>query len=321
MIFNWHLIGHNKQTEYLQKQIISGKINHAYLFHGIANLGKKQAANDFISSVICLDDSSKPCGKCRNCKILKKKIYTDIIQIDPLKNNISIQQIRELRKSFSIKTWNKNWQIAVINEAQTITLQAANALLKILEEPASRKIIILIADDISNLPKTIISRCQLIKFNTVPKKTILNFLQSKEIDSEKQNLIAELSSGCPEIAKKFINDKKISDFAQINQKIVDLYCEKNISTKLEKFESFFKSDSQIKQFIENSIFIWRDVYLLKNSLEDLLINKSLMNKLNILARKFSYQKIDFLINNFYQLKNNSFRMNTKLFISNIIINL
>jgi len=321
MIFNWNLIGHNKQVEYLQKQIISGKINHAYLFYGIANLGKKQAANDFISSIICLDNNNKPCGKCRHCKILKKRIYTDIIKIDPLKNNISIQQIRELRKSFSIKTWNKNWQITIINQAQTITIQAANALLKILEEPAAHKIIILIADDISNLPRTIISRCQLIKFNAVPKKIILNFLKDEIADTEKQNLIAELSSGCPEIAKKYINDKKINDFNQINQKVVDLYCEKRISTKLEKLDSLFKSDSQIKQFIENSIFIWRDVYLVKNNLEDLLINKSLMNKLNILAGKFSYQKIDFLINNFHQLKNNPFHMNTKLFISNIIINL
>jgi len=321
MKFNWDIVGHQKQQAYLQKQIISGKIGHAYLFVGPSNLGISEVGYYFSQTLLC-EGENKPCGRCRNCRQIKKGVYADIIYVAPLqKKNIIISQIRELRKKFSVRSWNSNWQIAIIERAETMTLEAANALLKTLEEPANQQIIILLATDTKFLPKTIISRCQIIKFLPILKTEMNEYLSSKLEDQEQISLIMQLANGYPEIAMNYVkNPKKIITYQKMVEKYLKMFSFKKIVDRIAALENFVSNNELLFAFLEISLVVWRDILLQKNNKPHLKINKSWLQEIEKLAEKYSSKQILTIIEKFNKIKNNRTNLNLKLSMEDLIIN-
>lgn len=201
---------HLTQYAYLQKQIISGTISHAYLFVGPQNTGKLATAEKFAADLFC------ECGKCEICRQIRKKIFPEILFVAPAKEQILIEQVREIRRFLTKQTIGGSWRVVIVSKAHLLTKQAANALLKTLEEPGKKQVIMLTADRLNNLPETVVSRCQIIKFLPMAfslDKNNKDFRQWTDFfeSSEKTNKIAVL--------EKFLNKKNQS---QMN-KIVDLW--------------------------------------------------------------------------------------------------
>jgi len=164
--------------DYLKNSIKKDKISHAYLFSGSE---KNKAAFWFAKALQC-KNNPKPCNKCRSCKDIEKNQHPDVIRISlpKDKNEILIDQIRKLRKHLNLTPYNSPYKIAIILAAHKMNKEAANALLKTLEEPKGNTILILTTSIPSMLLKTIISRCQEIKF----KAPCLNKLSNNLINQE-----------------------------------------------------------------------------------------------------------------------------------------
>ena len=148
---DWQIVGHKRQLEFLAKSLATGKIAHGYLFAGPSGVGKKTIATKFAFSLL----GSEP-----------GKFSADFLELDGAQG-IKIEQIRELTYKLSLKPYSAKYKVALIDAAEEMTLEAANALLKVLEEPKSHTIIILITSNPSRLPKTIVSRTQKITFGLV----------------------------------------------------------------------------------------------------------------------------------------------------------
>ncbi len=192
------MVGHSKITSFLQSSIESDRLVDVYLFTGQAKLGKNLVANLFLSSLVC-QGIEIPCLKCFNCKALPSGACPDFLQIrkDDDKKQIGIEQVRELISRLSRKPVFSRYQLAVIHEADKLTTEACNALLKTLEEPKAAAKIILLSDTDMLLP-TVKSRCQVLKFLPVSKKEMVNFLAGHpKLDASREEMeqICELAAG------------------------------------------------------------------------------------------------------------------------------
>ena len=188
-------------TAFLQK----GTTPHALLFTGIEGVGKRMTALTFAMACNCMnakqgtqhqDTASNPCLRCRSCRKIKSGNHPDIIFIKPSGPFIRINQIRSLCQTLGMKPYEARQRVVIISEAQAMNPEAGNALLKVLEEPPQRTLLILTALQTSDLLPTVVSRCQLIRFNPISRKNIAGFLvEKKGLKPGDAMILATLANG------------------------------------------------------------------------------------------------------------------------------
>ncbi len=188
------IIGHQKQRERLRLLFEEEKIPHALLFAGPRNIGKRTVALDFLKAVNCLQEGGG-CSSCRSCYEITEGIHPDIIQITPEKKEIQLHQIEEVIERVSFKGLKARFKGVIIDNAHLMNLQAQNSLLKVLEEPPAKTLIILVSEYPRMLLPTITSRTFHLGFSFVPEKEIAKKIQDEEAVS--------ISSGRPGEAVRY----------------------------------------------------------------------------------------------------------------------
>ncbi len=197
------LIGHQKQFNFLKKAAAAKMLSHAYLFSGQEKLGKKTLALQWISDFL---------GKNFN------QNHPDLIFIKPQAKEIQVFQIKELIWKFSLKPSLSPVKIAIIDDAHLMNQEAQTCLLKTLEEPKGNTLLILISNNVQNLFPTIISRVQVIRFNSVKKEEIEKSLLARGLSEKKADEISEISLGRPGIALDLVlAEDKLKKFGFIEE--------------------------------------------------------------------------------------------------------
>ncbi len=189
---SWQNIkGHKFQKEYLQKAVSSGKIAHAYLLVGKEGIGKKLCALELAKLLNCSSsDQNGSCDKCRSCTLIERGTHPDFLKIAPEGETLKIDQIREFNKWIHYKPLEGKYRVGVIEDIAFMTEEAANCILKTLEEPPPKSVIILTSPGIRDLPHTLVSRCTILHFAPLPAKTIESFLIEKRNIPPKKALFA-----------------------------------------------------------------------------------------------------------------------------------
>ena len=174
------IIGHDDVVNHLQNAIQMGKVSHAYIFNGEVGAGKKMLASAFAMALQCEKHGTDPCMECDSCKRALSKNHPDIITITHEKpNSIGIEDIRiQLIDDVSIKPYTGPYKIYILNEAEKLTLQAQNALLKTIEEPPAYAVILLLTTNAESFLPTILSRCVTLNLKAVPDEKIKKFLMA-----------------------------------------------------------------------------------------------------------------------------------------------
>jgi len=249
--------GHDKVVEYLKKTINTGEVSHAYLFLGPPGVGKMQTALAFAHMVISLSDNDAQ-------KYANQMIHPDlkILQKPDDKTKITREQIiNDIEQWLSIKPYRARHRVVIVRDAHLMTMEAANALLKTLEEPPHYTIIILIADNNSVL-ETITSRCNVINFASLTAKQIEQFLLKRGDDEKKAYSISLLAQGSIANAIKLGEQENVDELwnqaADIIQEIFTGDVEKVITAA----ESFGDNSELLISTIET---ILRDILIYKES--------------------------------------------------------
>ena len=317
------ILGQDKPKKILRQTLERGKIPHAYLFTGIPGIGKISMARVLTMALNChkLNDG-EVCGQCKPCRQIKNGTFTEFIIVRPRKSDvsifegdpkkgkrptliISIDHIRELERVLAFAPLDK-YRVCVVDQAEKMTLEAANAFLKTLEEPPPGNILILKTEDPNYLLPTILSRCQRIAFQPLHVQDSIDWLiENKELDKDKAMLLAKLSAGSLGRAVKmldgdFLNKREewllmiIKFFGQskidaINE--MDLKC-----VKEDKYKSLDLSETG-EVGIMDMVGVWeqwyRDLLLMRlGNQENLLINVDYSRKLKSIAGRL---KVDNLI--------------------------
>lgn len=215
-------IGQAPAIRFLHRVLTTGRIAHAYLFAGPTGVGKRAIAVAFAQALNCergarrevrnpptpplqkggtggflvrdagFDDG---CGTCRSCRNIANNLHPDVQMIEPDGATVKIEQIRTLEADAALAPYEAKWKVFILNRAEKMTEQAANALLKTLEEPAGGTVFILLTSTVSALLPTIVSRCQVVTFSPLPDDRIEALLIEKGMEPSRARLIASLSRG------------------------------------------------------------------------------------------------------------------------------
>lgn len=203
------LIDQESPVQNLTAAIRRKTIPHAFLFTGNEGVGKRTAAITFVMACNCVQNRNiqsssetsleKPtgsCGTCRSCLKIQSGNHPDVIFIKPLGATIKISQIRDLCDKLAVKPYEEGYRAVIISDAGKMNKEAGNALLKILEEPPGRTVIILTALQTSDLLPTVVSRCRQIRFSPISTENIRSFLTTTHgVDEDRASVIACMAGG------------------------------------------------------------------------------------------------------------------------------
>lgn len=190
------ICGHEKQIGILQKAIVNNRVPHAYLFYGMKGIGKRRTALVFAKALNCMAGKGDACGRCAPCRKADHGNHPDLILIEPSGQFIRIQEIRALQEQMTYRPFEGGKRIFIVADADKMNPTAANALLKVLEEPTPSNILILVTSRPYQLPMTILSRCQPLRFNPLTRDTLALYLETRQaLPPEKARMLAASSGG------------------------------------------------------------------------------------------------------------------------------
>jgi DNA polymerase-3 subunit delta' len=266
-------------------------MHHAFLFTGIDGVGRFHAAMHFAMMCNCethLEESHnhKPCGECKTCRRVISNQHPDMIHIQPDGVSIKIDQIRSLRKKLTYKPVIAKTRFVFLVKANAMTIESSNALLKILEEPPSNTIFILIVENQKDVLQTISSRCQQIRFNPGTEKSVFDDLAKTEaLEPEMAWIIAKLSMGSFIRANQFQKKKWINKRTFILNHLNQLD-QLSIGMRLCFAEQLSKNKDDIPDILEMILTWFRDVLVYRFSPER-IINIDYKNQIYAHAIKYS----------------------------------
>lgn len=283
----------DKNWNYLSQAYEKGKLNHAYLFCGLEDTGKFDMAIDFA----CLVNGLWPTIKETGIELAdqKKRMmfggHPDIIIVQPLLEekkdkrtlkDISTEQIKTAMEKLTYFSYEAKYKILLIDNAQKLTITAANSLLKLIEEPTSDTIIILTTTSDEAVLPTIRSRCQRIYFGLQPLEKIVEYLQQLHLEESREKIqqMAELAQGRVKLAEKLLTDSQL--FEQRRQLIEDFRqaLKADLIHDFELAEAITKDKFELAMKLEQWVVYFRDFLLRQIAQQsDIRVQKKILSML------------------------------------------
>ncbi len=287
-----NIIGHKNITGFLEKSLKNKEISHAYLFYGPVHLGKKTVAKRFVENILGQSISNHP----DVYEVRRERKEKE----EKLTKNISVDQVRDLERKLSLTSFLNSYKIGIIEEAETLSTEAANSLLKTLEEPTPKTVIILISASISALPATIVSRCQTLKFLPVAKERIYDQLLNLGASRDEARDLAGISWGKPGLALDFWETKKeegkvlaVMEYEERVRSILDMMRAKTLHEKMKIFDDVLGKDSGKEDLfgsIDQILSLWtsvlRDAAILGAGCPELAVNAKFSEEIKKVSQRF-----------------------------------
>ena len=307
------IMGQEKALGILKNYIDNSSLEGGYLFSGPAGIGKKMSALALAKKLNCPESLNDSCGHCSSCLKINNNQHPDVHIISSEEPLLKIDAIRQLQKEINLKAYEGAYKVFIIDNAHTLTSEAANSLLKILEEPPKKSLIILISDKPNLLFKTVISRCKIIKFSPL-KREILEELLRKDykLDHSFAHFLAYFSDGSLGRALKLKDEDIIGKRNQLIDRFV-------LATNPSAQGLSLKSRADVRDYL-NLLSTWfRDIYLLKAGLpEREVINSDRSRDLSQGALNFSFSELDAILGSITQAVSYlEMNVNTRLLMHNL----
>lgn len=300
------VVGHKNIIQYIKNAVEQNKLSHAYILNGQRGSGKKLLARLFAMTLQCESGTSEPCGTCRSCMQTKNGNQPDIITVTHEKPaSISVDEIREqLNGDITIKPYSSPYKIYIIPEADLMTVQAQNALLKTLEEPPEYAVIFLLTENADGLLATIRSRCVMLKLRNIKDKLVKKYLMEQmQIPDYQAELCAAFAQGnigrAVMLAKsEYFNEIK-DDAIQLMKYIDQMELHEIVSA----IKQINKYKLEVTDYLDILTIWYRDVLLYKatQDVEGLVFGDQL-NFIKEKAAKSSYEGIETILTSIEKAK-------------------
>ncbi|MBU0484866.1 MAG: DNA polymerase III subunit delta' [Proteobacteria bacterium] len=289
------LIGQDKAKKLLKNAVTNHKISHAYLFKGPTGVGKKSLAKIFAAYINCSSPIAKtgPCNNCPSCRKFQTDNHPDFIIIEPDGVSIKISQVRELKHSLNFPPYEAAYRVVLLPDIQAMRREAANSLLKTLEEPPPNTILILCADEASNILPTINSRCQIIPFFPLPYEQVAQLLAQDGISPVEADTLAAISEGSIGRARLLASNELLSLRREIIENLLQTNLNNPESTEIvialaEKSGKLKEDLSELLDLLK----IWlRDLVVTVNARPDKTLSRDLASALQFAKNRWTLPEI------------------------------
>lgn len=280
------VVGHGPAVRRLARQWAEGRITHAYLFTGPPQVGRRTLAWAWGMALLCAAPEP-PCGACRSCRRMQEGHHPDALLIAPEGSSLKIDQVREVQRALARTPVEGPYRVVVFDGAEQMTTEAANALLKTLEEPPSYAVLMLIAPSPEALPPTVVSRCQVFALDPLPVAEIRAALQARwGVPPEMADPLARLSGGRIGWAVQAAQDPEILEqYAERLRQIQGLIPQ----GRVERFAfaaDLAGADPELRAaFLETAMAWWRDVLYLASGVDLPLTHREQRETLQAVAER------------------------------------
>jgi DNA polymerase-3 subunit delta' len=195
------LLGQDKARRMIHRSLVAGRLPHAYMFRGPDGVGKSLFARALAAAVNCrATDRVEACGACSSCRKFNSMNHPDYLVIQPEKGTIKIDRIRKLTRDLDYAPFESAMRVTVLEDVHAMRREAANSLLKTLEEPPPGNLLILTADSSREVLSTLTSRCQVVPFSSLSASDTTQILVHLGMGREEAQLFARLSEGSPGVS-------------------------------------------------------------------------------------------------------------------------
>jgi DNA polymerase-3 subunit delta' len=280
----WEIIGHDWAVELLRQGLAAGRVAHAYLFCGPPKIGKTQLARALAQTLNCLQPDP-PCGQCPSCRKSARNVHPDVRVIvgEGAGESIKIDQVRALQHEAVLAPYEGRYRVFILRRMDRATLEAANSLLKTLEEPPSHVVLVMTVVDAEALPATVVSRCQRMDLRLVPGQVVQAALRERGLSSTQAELLARLSGGRLGWAIEASSDGAI---LHLRQQDMDQMLDLLAADRVERIEFALDAGREpavAQRLIASWIGWWRDMLLLLNRGQEHIVNIDRLDELKALS--------------------------------------
>ncbi len=285
------ILGHEAVKQHFQKAIEAHKISHAYILAGEAGMGRKSLANAFAMTLLCEKGKSEPCMECHACRQVLSGNHPDLIHVTHEKSTIGVDDIREqINDTIMIRPYSSYYKIYIVDEAEKMTVQAQNALLKTIEEPPGYAVIILLTTNPEAFLPTILSRCIQLKLRPLRDSVVQEYLAgSLQVPEKEARLYAAFARGN---LGKAIRLAGSSEFRHLYDEMV--YMLKSVKTMelselLDRIKRWKDEELDIGECLDFMQVWYRDALMFKVTKDpDLLIFRDEFIALDKLSKTTGY---------------------------------
>lgn len=296
------ILGHDRIIEVLRRSLRNRKTAHSYLFEGVQGCGRKKTALTLIQALFCQVLPDDACGVCPSCRKVDGGNHPDIHLISPLpdKRDISIEQLREIQHELSLRPYEAPRKACIIDPAERMSVNAANSLLKTLEEPPGDALIILLTENAGMLLPTVRSRCQLFRFASLSPEHVRTLLERDGMTPEAAALVAPMSGGSLKRALELDNEsltaRREAVLSRVNQLDIN-----RIATVFDAAEELSGNRDATVEMLDMLISFYRDAVHLGAGNED-IVNRSARPAIESIATRRSLPQNLGLLENIYETR-------------------
>ncbi len=296
--YMWRTLGQDHLIARLQPALELGRESHAYLLIGPPHVGKLTLAREVAQAVNCLRGPCEPCGECVQCQRIAAGLHADVRLVDiefsrtvegrNTVTTITIDAIRELERTVNLNPFEGSRLVIIIDGAGAMSPEAANALLKTLEEPPPGVLFLLLTDDEDALLPTIRSRCQALQLLPMSRRQMIEFLtQQRDVSEEEADRLYRLSRGCLGWALGALDDPQLLEQRQADLErmweTVSAGLDARFSYANEVASLFGSNRPAARELLALWLRWWRDLLLVKEGAEEYLHNADLSDELRVHA--------------------------------------
>jgi len=291
-----NIIGQDKAKELLRRSASQSRLSHAYLFRGPSGVGKKTTAHAFAGLINCHSPKNfdEPCGVCPSCKKFRSGNHPDFMKVEADGAAIKIDQIRKLKHALTFPPFEAEHRVVLLADVHTMRREAANSLLKTLEEPPSNTILILTGDEASEILPTIVSRCQVVPFHVLPYDKISEALMAEnELTPDHAFTLAAVAEGSLGRARLLLK----RDLLRVRQEIIAQLLQfshdqaESVEVVLALAENAAKLKEDLEELLE-LLRLWvKDLILQLSGISEKTINYDLAQHLQDAANRWSLQQL------------------------------
>lgn len=300
------VVGHKDILKYISSAVENNRVSHAYILNGERGSGKKMLANLFAMTLLCETGDNEPCGKCHSCKQAESGNHPDIIRVTHEKpNSISVDDIRtQVNNTVDIKPYQGPYKVYIIPQADMMTPQAQNAILKTIEEPPSYAVFLLLTENAETLLPTINSRCVMLKLRNIKDTLIKKYLmENLEIPDYKADMCTAFAQGNMGRAIMLANSDHFNEIREEAVQLLKHISEMELNEIVASVKNISVYKLEITDYLDIIMIWYRDVLLYKATKEiDKVVFKDQLQSIKEQARKSSYEGIELILESLEKAK-------------------
>ena len=300
------VVGHKDIINYIRNAVREDKVSHAYILNGERGAGKKMLADLFAATLLCEKGGPDPCNECHSCRQAESGNHPDIIKVTHEKpNSISVDDIREqVNNTIMIKPYQGPYKVYIIPQADMMTPQAQNALLKTIEEPPEYAVIMLLTENADTLLPTINSRCVMLKLRNIKDTLIKKYLmETMQVPDYKADMCTAFAQGNMGRAIMLANSEHFNEIRDEAVQLLKYINEMELSEIVQAVSRITAYKLEINDYLDIIMIWYRDVLLYKATKDmDKVVFKDQLKYIKERAKRSSYEGIELIIESLEKAK-------------------